>query len=82
MIYDSQWGFIYCGFDPDSQSRLQELISPVGVDQENALVLFVHQYGLSVWGLWLVLLVSRLVVDEIIPTLSQVGILIQTSRDV
>ena len=34
-------------FDLASRSRIPKLISPVGVDQENAPVLSICQYGLS-----------------------------------
>ena len=46
IVFDSQRGFIYYWFNPDFGSRLQELINPVRVGQENASVLLVCQYGL------------------------------------
>ena len=66
---------------------LLDLISPVGVSQENAtfclsIWLVEACYSLSVRGLQLVMVVSHLVMEKTIPTPSQVGIWIQTSRDV
>ena len=65
MLFVSQRGFIWFCFDPDSGSRLQDLISPVGMSRENTPVQSACQcvlvwgcYGLSVRGLWFILIVS------------------------